>query len=1369
MAKIKHTVEIDSKTKNLKKTSKEIDGVGKSLKKTRKSAQSADRSLKGAAQASSNTTKNFSKMSQGITGGLVPAYATLAANLFALDAAFRFLKGAADFRVLREGQVAFAAATGIAYQSLSKDIQAATRGMISFSEASQAAAIGRAAGLSSGQLRELSEAAFTVSVALGRDVTDSFNRLVRGVTKAEPELLDELGIILRLEEASTKYAAALGLNKNQLSIYQKSQAVVNEVLGQAEEKFGKINEIMDPTANALAQVGIAFDELLNTVRPAIAAIAEPIAKFIAGNTTNAAIAMGLFASSILKSLIPSTNELRIRQSEAAEARITEIERLKVKEQELATKMKQLNNLSPSQRKFATKIGADRLGKGGKIGQILADGKKLSKAQISNLHSQLSREAGMFKNMSDKKRAYYKKILLQMSNDYEGFVTKTLVGTEKVTTGFRLKWMAASNAVKGMLSTVSSAASKVGMFLSGLLGYVAIIGMVFMAFKGFMEYLNKDANKMLEKFNEDVDSNVGSLKTLNEELLKMSQVRADGLIVGKTESLLHSFEAVQSVDFNKTVDSLFALGRNASINQEKFNELGEEFNRTLRTLGKMNPEFETFRQKMTAAGGMTEDLAKELFILRDKIATVGAALKALNNNSKEMVKQQNRIAQSLPKIPMQDMLNIIKSNVQQYKELNKAGQDYHSELRSELGTLELYTFFQKEAIELSKQMSSAKTLQMFGDLGGMTTTNRILKVEQKRFKLAEEMNKLEKMNLQIFNTKDKQKLIQLKQNRDIQLDMIKASKIALDLETKRASLMFSTYHGVYKDLEANLGKAIGAGMRGDSSMFENIGKAFTTTITDSIGGFLSEQLLEDTIGQILPTGKTEAEKLEDAAERHGRIIKENIENSGFAHGAAIRTASQTMVDGLKEVQRRILEADIETEGKRKAELVSRLSAAEEKGKKLGMLKDETSVNTLIESEGFDDYARNEKLKGLSAARRDIAEQLMADIAKAGGEGFIRLFNKAGESKVVTGKDIQQATTLKNGKTDSEGFFYDPSRSTPTGLSQTIGVTAKSGRGNRGRHAFDTLLDNILFGEDGYDDGIEKYKAKLFTDISANSRAFDQNQKLQSTITTAIRGSEITQEGMEEKINKLTGVKTAPNDPSAERSLLQMLFDNAAVGDIVRDPETGLFTTKQSTMSSGIAAAVETHNTEDPVYVDSGKERRDEFSKNLNQFSGVIGAMGALTGQEEKTAKIMAKVAQIQLMISIYERAKMALETGGGSFFKTIGQFFTGTVPAGRDGGVMNNGYRSFSGGGVSDGPSSGYGAVLHGKEAVVPLPNNRSIPVEMKGKNNGPVNTTINVNMADGSSNTTSDEETGKQFAQAINMAVLEEIGKQQRPGGLLSG
>jgi hypothetical protein len=40
-------------------------------------------------------------------------------------------------------------------------------------------------------------------------------------------------------------------------------------------------------------------------------------------------------------------------------------------------------------------------------------------------------------------------------------------------------------------------------------------------------------------------------------------------------------------------------------------------------------------------------------------------------------------------------------------------------------------------------------------------------------------------------------------------------------------------------------------------------------------------------------------------------------------------------------------------------------------------------------------------------------------------------------------------------------------------------------------------------------------------------------------------------------------------------------------------------------------------------------------------------------------------------------------------------------------------RSFATGGVSVGPRSGYAAMLHGTEAVVPLPNGREIPVELQ--------------------------------------------------------
>ena len=53
-------------------------------------------------------------------------------------------------------------------------------------------------------------------------MTDSFNRLIRGVTKAEPELLDELGIILRLDIATRKFAASQGqVQKNLQSLNEE--------------------------------------------------------------------------------------------------------------------------------------------------------------------------------------------------------------------------------------------------------------------------------------------------------------------------------------------------------------------------------------------------------------------------------------------------------------------------------------------------------------------------------------------------------------------------------------------------------------------------------------------------------------------------------------------------------------------------------------------------------------------------------------------------------------------------------------------------------------------------------------------------------------------------------------------------------------------------------------------------------------------------------------------------------------------------------------------------------------------------------------------------------------------------------------------
>ena len=224
----------------------ELDKVSKSTDKTAKSSGTLNRNLKGTAAMTSNGTKQFSKMSQGMTGGLVPAYAVLASNIFAVSAAFNFLKRAADVQILEKSQIQFAQNSGVALQSITQRLREASGGMLGFQEAGQAAAIGLAKGFSPSQLEDLAKGAKKASTALGRDFADSFDRLVRGASKAEPELLDELGITLRLEEATQKYAEAIGKNRDELNTYQRSQAVLIETQRQLNKNFGDFEAATNP-------------------------------------------------------------------------------------------------------------------------------------------------------------------------------------------------------------------------------------------------------------------------------------------------------------------------------------------------------------------------------------------------------------------------------------------------------------------------------------------------------------------------------------------------------------------------------------------------------------------------------------------------------------------------------------------------------------------------------------------------------------------------------------------------------------------------------------------------------------------------------------------------------------------------------------------------------------------------------------------------------------------------------------------------------------------------------------------------------------------------------------------------------------------
>lgn len=466
MAKNKIIIDVEVNGK-MQKATVDAKKLSSALDTTGKSARTADRNLKGAAKASANSSKNFSKMAQGMQGGLVPAYAELAARIFAISAAFNFLKDAGDLKALQDGQIAYASATGIAMRTLTSDVIRATDAQISFRDAAQATAIGTAAGLNADQLTRLGKAAKDASLVLGRDVTDSFNRLIRGVTKAEPELLDELGIILRLEDATTEYAAALNLNRNELTQFQRSQAVVNDVLSQAEQKYSKIIEIVDPSANKFAQLGKAFDTIVNDLRNAAVTILTPLAELFIRFPEIAYAGFILIGQAVLTSAIPALSTFATSMKEvstSSSAALAEA-REDLKSYEKAFKAAQLQGPAAvkSMRATALKVAQEALSevdtsssKSKGIAAILeGDLKKASPRMLSRMRTDAEKAVGIYGNMSDKMRFKFISALNDMELANAAANGKMVASTATATTRMGLLWKSMVVGVKSSLASLAS--------------------------------------------------------------------------------------------------------------------------------------------------------------------------------------------------------------------------------------------------------------------------------------------------------------------------------------------------------------------------------------------------------------------------------------------------------------------------------------------------------------------------------------------------------------------------------------------------------------------------------------------------------------------------------------------------------------------------------------------------------------------------------------------------------------------------------------------------------------------------------------------------------------------------------------------------
>lgn len=121
--------------------------------------------------------------------------------------------------------------------------------------------------------------------ALGEDVGFMFDSLTRGIGRASPMILDNLGFTIRLSEVYGDFAKQLGITTKEMTKSQQQQALVNFVMREGAEVVEKLGISTGGLATKQKQLAKQFADLKDTIgqafMPAVQALQGLFSELVA--------------------------------------------------------------------------------------------------------------------------------------------------------------------------------------------------------------------------------------------------------------------------------------------------------------------------------------------------------------------------------------------------------------------------------------------------------------------------------------------------------------------------------------------------------------------------------------------------------------------------------------------------------------------------------------------------------------------------------------------------------------------------------------------------------------------------------------------------------------------------------------------------------------------------------------------------------------------------------------------------------------------------------------------------------------------------------------------------------------------------------
>jgi len=132
----------------------------------------------------------------------------------------------------------------------------------------------------SSEMAEMFDIAQRLGKALGRDTASSVESLITGIGRQSRLMLDNIGIIVKSEEAYEKYAKSIGKTASNLTDSEKKQAFFNATMESARAKVNSLGDESLTTQDVFAQLGVALEEagvsIGTTLTPAIITMSEAL-------------------------------------------------------------------------------------------------------------------------------------------------------------------------------------------------------------------------------------------------------------------------------------------------------------------------------------------------------------------------------------------------------------------------------------------------------------------------------------------------------------------------------------------------------------------------------------------------------------------------------------------------------------------------------------------------------------------------------------------------------------------------------------------------------------------------------------------------------------------------------------------------------------------------------------------------------------------------------------------------------------------------------------------------------------------------------------------------------------------------------------